>query len=182
VSGVIEPATSGRAKCRGCRQAIAKGQPRLGERMLNPYGEGEATVWFHLLCGACRRPETFAEARTEHGEELEDGAFLDRAVALGLEHRRLPRLAGVQRSPSSRARCRHCRETIAKDAWRFVLEMWEDGRFGPIGFIHVACGPGYFETHDVEHLVDRTRRLVPDLSEGDLAEIRVLLSEEGCDV
>ena len=41
---VIEPASSGRAKCRGCGRAIAKGELRLGERLPNPFtDEGEMT-------------------------------------------------------------------------------------------------------------------------------------------
>ena len=59
---VIEPATSGRAKCRGCSQPIAKGELRFGERMPNPYGDGEMTLWFHLPCGAYKRPEPLLEA------------------------------------------------------------------------------------------------------------------------
>ena len=62
---VIEPASSGRAKCRGCEQKIAKGELRLGEKLPNPYGEGEMTLWFHPLCGAFKRPEVLLEAMEE---------------------------------------------------------------------------------------------------------------------
>ncbi|HEY3236720.1 MAG TPA: PARP-type zinc finger-containing protein, partial [Polyangiaceae bacterium] len=56
---VIERASSGRAKCRVCGQAIAKGEERLGEALPNAYGEGESLFWFHLGCAACCRPESF---------------------------------------------------------------------------------------------------------------------------
>lgn len=178
VTGVIEPASSGRAKCKGCSKAIPKGELRFGEKLPNPYGEGEATAWFHLVCGACDRPEAFAGASRDDDRGLPDADFLAEAVKLGLQHRRLPRLAEVQRSPTGRARCRHCRETIRKDAWRFALQMWEEGRFSPIGFIHVECGPGYFELEPVDHVLERTRRLTPDLSTEDLEELRVLLTPQ----
>ena len=49
---VFEPAPTGRAKCRGCGRAIAKGELRFGERLPNPFAEGEMTLWFHPLCAA----------------------------------------------------------------------------------------------------------------------------------
>ena len=58
----IEPATTGRAKCRGCGEAIPAGMLRFGETVPNAFGEGEATHWFHLDCGAFRRPHPFLEA------------------------------------------------------------------------------------------------------------------------
>ena len=54
---VIEAATSGRAKCRGCGGTIQQGTLRFGERIANPFGGGEVTLWFHLQCAAYRRPE-----------------------------------------------------------------------------------------------------------------------------
>ncbi|NIL99791.1 MAG: hypothetical protein GTN89_02335, partial [Acidobacteria bacterium] len=56
---VLEPATSGRAKCRGCGQAIKKDEIRLGEKLPNPFAEGEMTHWYHPPCAAFKRPETF---------------------------------------------------------------------------------------------------------------------------
>src|SRR6478736_6926755 len=58
---VIEPATSARAKCRGCDQKIDKGELRFGERQPNAFGEGEMTLWFHVPCAAFKRPEPFLE-------------------------------------------------------------------------------------------------------------------------
>ena len=52
---VLEPATSGRAKCRGCGEKIAKDELRFGEVTENPYGEGDRTLWFHPVCGAYKR-------------------------------------------------------------------------------------------------------------------------------
>ena len=49
---VFEEASSGRSKCRGCGVPIAKGELRFGERLPNPFGEGEVTHWFHPMCAA----------------------------------------------------------------------------------------------------------------------------------
>jgi hypothetical protein len=62
---VIEPAPTGRAKCRGCNQLIARGEPRFGERLPSPFAEGEMTLWFHPLCAAYRRPESLLQGLTE---------------------------------------------------------------------------------------------------------------------
>ena len=59
---VIEPASTGRAKCRGCGGKIAASELRFGERLPSPFAEGETTQWFHLDCGAFKRPEPFLEA------------------------------------------------------------------------------------------------------------------------
>ena len=58
---VIEAAVSGRAKCRGCGERIDKGDLRFGERLPNPYGDGEMTLWFHPLCAAYKRPGPLLE-------------------------------------------------------------------------------------------------------------------------
>lgn len=164
----IEPATSGRAKCRGCGEKIEKGALRLGERFPNPWGEGDATVWLHLECAAYKRPEPLIEALATTEQEVEGRDELERIAAFGAAHRRLPRLNGVERAPTGRARCRSCRETIEKDVWRIPLEFHEDGRFQASGFVHVRCAKEYFETSDV---LDRLRHFGEGLSEGDVGEL-----------
>jgi len=162
----IAPAPSARAKCRGCGRAIDKGALRFGEADANPFGEGEAFRWFHLDCAALRRPERFGPA-LEATPDLSDREGLQKLVQSGLDHPRLVRLAGSGRATSGRAHCRHCRELIDKGALRIALEIWEEGRFTPIGFVHAACGSGYFETRD---FFDRLRRLTADFDEKDAAE------------
>ncbi len=160
---VIEPAASGRSRCRGCARAIAKGELRFGERMANPFAdEGDATFWFHLACAACKRPEPFLEALAA-AAPVEDGARLEAAARRGLELRRLPRIDAAERASSARALCRDCRETIAKDDWRIKLVYFEDGRFVPGGFVHARCAAGYFGTADV---LERVLRFTPALAEG----------------
>jgi hypothetical protein len=166
VSDTIGPAPSARSKCRGCGRSIEKGALRFGESDVNPFGEGETFRWFHLDCAAMRRPEKFGPA-LDAAADVPDRDALRALVQGGLDHPRLVRLAGSGRAPSGRAHCRHCRELIEKGALRVALEIWEDGRFSPAGYVHARCGSGYFETRD---FFERLQKLTPDLGAADAAE------------
>jgi hypothetical protein len=171
----IQPAPTGRAKCRGCGNAIAKGELRFGEIGPNSYGEGEATTWFHLACAALMRPEKLQPVLEASSDDLPEQAWLLETARLGMEHHRLPRMVRVERASSGRAHCRSCRELIAKGDWRFALQMFEEGRPTPIGTIHASCAQAYFGTADV---LPRAQRLTPDLSEADIADLQKALSEQ----
>ena len=171
---VIEAARTGRAKCRGCGQAIVRDSLRFGERVPNPFGDDgtETTQWFHVPCAAYMRPEAFLEtlaAEPPAGLPAGDLAQLDRAARLGAAHHRVPRTNAAGRATSGRAACRQCREPIAKDSWRISLTYYEEGRFVPAGFVHLACARAYFETTD---LMDRLRYFSPTLTDADWAEIQ----------
>ena len=171
----IQASPTGRAKCRGCGNAIAKGELRFGETGPNSFGEGEATSWFHLACAALMRPEKLEPVLAATAEELPERAWLVETVRFGLEHPRLPRLVRGERASSGRAHCRSCRELIAKGEWRFALQMFEEGRPNPIGTIHASCAEAYFGTADV---VSRVLRLTPNLSGADVDELKRALSEQ----
>ncbi|HZZ92542.1 MAG TPA: hypothetical protein VFE23_08265 [Usitatibacter sp.] len=145
---LFEHAASGRSKCRGCQEPLAKGELRFGERLANPFGEGEITHWFHPACAAYKRPQAVIEA-LEGAAVGVDRETLARLARASLAHERLPRIDGAERSSSGQARCRHCHEPIAKDAWRIRLAFHEEGIFAPGGFIHLACRHGYFGTTDI---------------------------------
>jgi len=171
VPHTFETATSGRAKCRGCGRPIDKGQMRFGERLPNPYAEGEMTLWFHPLCAAYRRPAAVLEA-LEATEAPIDRETLEAAARFSSGHRRLPRIDGAERAPSGQAKCRSCRQPIAKGAWRVRLKFLEEGRPSPGGFIHLECRDAYFETPGI---ADAVLHFSPDLDDADRAElIRVL--------
>ncbi len=165
---VIEPATSGRAKCRGCGLAIDLDELRFGERYPNPYGDGEATLWFHPVCAAYKRPQPLLEALETNPKTPRHDCLTQIATA-GVRHRRLPRIDGAHRSPTGRARCRCCREMIAKDAWRIGLVFFDQARFEPSGFIHASCAGEYFETTDI---LDRLLHFSPDLTTADLEALK----------
>lgn len=160
---VIEPAPSGRSKCRGCGQVIPKDAMRFGERLPNPFGDGEMTLWFHPGCAAYKRPEGFLETLLETPENFPDHQLLEDRARRCLEHRRLPRIDGAERAPSSQAKCRHCREPIEKGNWRIRLVFYEEGMFTAGGFVHLACRDAYFETSSVgEQVLHFSSALSPD--------------------
>lgn len=167
---LLETAPTGRAKCRGCSATIAKGELRLGERLPNPFADdgGEMTHWFHLWCAALRRPEPFLEAVKATDAEIPEREAMVREAELGVQYHRLPRVNTAERASSGRAACRHCKEPIAKDTWRISLVYYEDGRFNPSGFIHIACAKTYLETTEI---LPRLRRFSAGLAESDLADV-----------
>ncbi|MGA8259163.1 MAG: hypothetical protein WB783_03020 [Arenicellales bacterium] len=172
---VIEHATSGRAKCRGCDQKIEKGALRFGERQPNAFGEGEMTLWFHLPCAAYKRPEPFLEVLADADigvDDIPDADKLKAAAQAGIDHRRLPRVSGADRAPSGRARCRSCRELIDKESWRIALVFFEEYRFQPSGFIHAGCAREYLGTTDV---MKRIRHFSPELTGAELDELKAAL-------
>ncbi|HKE46090.1 MAG TPA: PARP-type zinc finger-containing protein [Steroidobacteraceae bacterium] len=166
---VLEPAASGRAKCRGCARAIARGELRFGERLPNPFAEGETTVWFHPLCAAYKRPEALLQALRETSETVPEREKLERAAGFSAEQRRRPRIDGAERAPSGQAKCRHCHEPIARGTWRIRLVYFQDGRFAPGGFIHLGCRGAHFETDEV---LEQVLRFSPDLSDSDRQELK----------
>jgi Poly(ADP-ribose) polymerase and DNA-Ligase Zn-finger region len=176
VPHVIETATSGRAKCRACSRPIAKGELRFGERLPNPFAEGDMTHWFHPACAAFMRPEPFLEALSATTDPIADRDWLEAEARLGTTHRRLPRAHTVERASSGRAACRSCRQPIAKDSWRISLLYDEEGRFVPSGFIHLGCASTYFETTD---LMRRLRHFSPGLTDAEADEIRAGLAQTG---
>ncbi len=172
----IQPAPTGRAKCKGCGNAIAKAELRFGETGPNSFGEGEATSWFHLPCAALMRPEKLLPVLGAFTtDEVVECAWLEETARFGADHHRLPRLVRAERASSGRAHCRSCRELIAKGEWRFALQMFEEGRANPIGTIHASCAEAYFGTADV---LGRAQRLTPELSEADVVELAKSLSEQ----
>ena len=72
------------------------------------------------------------------------------------------RLGKAQRASSGRARCRHCREVIAKDTWRLPLLFFEEGIFNGSGFIHAGCVQAYTGSADMEPLVSHFARDLDD--------------------
>ena len=165
---IFEQAPTGRAKCRGCERPIEKGALRFGERIPNPFAEGETTLWFHPMCAAYKRPEAVLETLGQAPGSAPDQDALERAARANSVHRRLPRITGAERAPTSQAKCRHCHEPITKGSWRIRLVFYEEGRFMPSGFVHLTCRGEYFEGADV---LAPLLHFSPDLSDEDRAEL-----------
>jgi len=149
VPHVFEPASSGRARCRGCARPIQRGELRFGERLPNPFAEGEMTLWFHPACAAYKRPEPLLETLAQTPDGVPEREALERAARASSAHRRLPRVDGAERAPSGQAKCRGCHQPIERATWRIRLVFYEEGRFSPGGFVHLDCRKDYFEGHDV---------------------------------
>lgn len=149
MSHLFEAAPSGRSKCRGCGRPIQRGELRFGERLPNPFAQGEMTLWFHPVCAAYKRPEPLLQALGETLENVPDRERVERAARGSLPHRRLPRIDGAERAPGGQAMCRNCRQPIPRGSWRIRLVFYEEGRFSPGGFVHLECRKAYFETDDV---------------------------------
>src|SRR6476661_7018853 len=135
---VFEAAPTGRGKC----------EIRFGERLPNPFAEGEMTLWFHPMCAAYKRPEPMLEALAGSTGEVADREKLELAAKRSLAHRRRERIDGAERA-KGQATCRHCREPIPKGDWRIRLTFFDEGQFSGGGFIHLSCIKPYFETGDI---------------------------------
>jgi hypothetical protein len=148
---------------------IARGELRFGERLPNPFAEGETTVWFHMVCAAYKRPEPFLQALQETPETVPNRDELERIANTSLAQRRRPRIDGAERAPSGQARCRNCHEPIGRGKWRIRLAYFQDGRFTPGGFIHLECRITHFETDDV---LEQVLCFSPDLNAAERDELR----------
>jgi hypothetical protein len=162
VPHLFELAPSSRSKCRGCGQLIGRGELRFGERLANPFADGEMTVWFHPMCAAYKRPEPLLQALGGMQETIADRERLERAAGSSLAHRRLPRIDGAEKAPTAQAKCRQCHEPIERGSWRIRLVYWEEGRFSPGGFVHLDCRQPYFDTDDI---LDRLNQFTASLTE-----------------
>jgi hypothetical protein len=173
VDPVLEPAPTGRARCRACGEPIAKGELRLGDVFESPFAEDATTTqWYHPACAAHKRPDVVVAALQDRAERVDGGAALLATARQGVALRRLPRIDGAERAPTGRASCRACKKRIAKDAWRIRLVFFDQGRFDASGFVHATCAAAYFGTTD---LVQRVLHWSHGLVDTDVAELTLAL-------
>jgi hypothetical protein len=164
---VFEPAASGRSKCRGCGRALQRGELRFGERLPNPFAEGaELTLWFHPMCAAYKRAEAILQA-LPLASGVPDAALLQAIAEAGVAQPKLARIDGVERAKGV-ATCRHCREPIARGAWRIRMTLFDEGMFNPLGFVHLECGRAYCES---EAILERLLHFSPALDDAAREEL-----------
>ena len=126
------------------------------------------TLWFHPLCAAYKRPQSLLEALAATTAGVPDRESLERAALGSAAYRRVPRIDGAERSPSGQARCRSCHEPIVRGSWRVRIVFYEEGRFSPGGYLHLACRKAYFETDKV---LDPILHFSPALSDAEREEL-----------
>ena len=180
---IIEPAKSGRAKCRSCKKAIEKGSLRLGEEILDPFGSGGTThVWHHVDCAAEKKPDELKAAMADYAGEIPERDALEKKLAES--QKKLPpgMFPYAENAPTGRSKCMACEESIAKDTLRIAIEREVDtGTFKTkgAGYLHPMCAADFTGDSGMFAKVKENSR---DLSKDQLAELEAALgSGEGSD-
>jgi poly [ADP-ribose] polymerase len=150
MANVIEEAKSGRASCRTCKKAIAKGELRFGEEAPSAFGDAPTLRWHHLACAADRLPAELKESLAHYPGDVPDRAALEQrmtaAVAGG--HAKPGGFPYADKAPTGRARCQQCQQAIDKDSLRVAFEREiETGAMVTrgAGYVHPACVPAWLE-------------------------------------
>src|SRR5688572_16718265 len=124
MGNVIEEAKSGRASCRTCKKAIAKGELRFGEEAPNAFGDTPSMRWHHLLCAADKLPAELKAALDTFSDPVPNRAELDKAMsdALAKGRGKPGGFPYADKAPTGRAKCIQCEQPIAKDSIRIAVE------------------------------------------------------------
>jgi poly [ADP-ribose] polymerase len=144
MANVIEEAKSGRASCRTCKKAIAKGELRLGVETVTQFSDTPSMQWHHLQCAATKLPAELKEAMAAYDGDIPNKAELDKAMDESIKKggAKPGGFPYVDKAPTGRAKCMQCEEAIAKDSWRVAVEREVDtGAFTTrgAGYLHPAC-------------------------------------------
>lgn len=173
---IIEPAKSGRAKCRSCKKAIEKGSLRLGEEILDPFGSGGTThVWHHVDCAAEKKPDELKAAIADYPDEIPGRDALEKKIAESMEKLPPSTFPYAEKAPTGRSRCMACESNIDKDTLRVAVEREVDtGTFKTkgAGYLHPMCAADF--TGD-EEMFEKVKANSRGLSDEQLAELEAAL-------
>jgi hypothetical protein len=181
MGNVIEEAKSGRASCRTCKKAIAKGELRFGEEAPNAFGDTPSMRWHHMTCAAEKLPAELKAAMDEFPGTIPNRAELDKLMSDALSKGRAKPggFPYADKAPTGRAKCMQCEQPIAKDTLRVAVEREIDT--GTMvtrgaGYLHPKCVVENLENTggDKDELVAAVRqnsRLVPADLDTVVAEI-----------
>jgi poly [ADP-ribose] polymerase len=177
---IIEEAKSGRASCRTCKKAIAKGELRFGEEFDSQFADGGASHrWHHLACAAAALPDALTATLATYTGELPDRAALDQQIAEGRKKTRPASFPYFDWAPTGRARCLACQVAIDKGALRVAVERTLEVGMQTskgAGYLHPGCVATHLEKEKLERgpFVDGLRansRLEPAELDSALAEL-----------
>jgi poly(ADP-ribose) polymerase-like protein len=174
-STTIEVAKTGRARCRICREAIAKGDLRFGEEMPNAFSDSGGTTWgwHHLTCAARKMAPKVKEALTRFVGPVPNQAEIDALLAEGEKKAAAAPAAFpyAERAPTGRSKCLQCEEPIEKGTLRIAVERQLEAmgmsRTGA-GYLHPTCAMDYVAD---DSLLEVVRNNSKGLSSEDLQEI-----------
>jgi poly [ADP-ribose] polymerase len=162
MANVIEEAKSGRASCRTCKKAIAKGELRLGVETPNQFGDTPSLQWHHVLCAAGKLPAELKAALDAYDGTVANRPELDQAMADAIA-KGTAKPGGfpyVDRAPTGRAKCMQCEQPIEKAAFRVAVEREID-----TGAM-VTRGAGYLHPKCVVENLENIGGSVEDLVKG----------------
>lgn len=162
MANVIEEAKSGRASCRTCKKAIAKGELRLGVETQTQFSDTPSLQWHHVLCAAAKLPVELKAALAEYPGTVPNRAELEAAMDEAVK-KGSAKPAGfpyVDRAPTGRAKCMQCQQPIEKGALRVAVE-----RELEVG-ANVTRGAGYLHPGCVAENLENVGGSVDELIEG----------------
>jgi Poly(ADP-ribose) polymerase and DNA-Ligase Zn-finger region len=141
---VIEVSPSGRARCRGCKEAIPKGEVRFGELYDSAFTGGEALRYWHLTCAAGKLPGKVRAALAATDIAIPNRAEVDEALrGGGKKGGGSAQLPNASVAPTGRARCLQCDEPVPKGALRVAVERETETPMGmtvkAAGYLHLEC-------------------------------------------
>jgi poly [ADP-ribose] polymerase len=151
MANVIEEAKSGRASCRTCRKAIAKGELRLGVETQTQFSDAPSLQWHHLACAASKLPAELKAALAEYPGEVPGRAELDAAMEEAAKKAGAKAAAHpyADQAPTGRAKCMQCSQPIEKGSFRIAvereLEIGGSATRGT-GYLHPGCVAENVET------------------------------------
>lgn len=175
---MLEIAKSGRAKCRKCKQAIAKGELRFGEETVNQFSDsGEPSYfWYHLPCAAKAKPRLLKADLEAYDGEVPERAELEKTIAASAGKEKPGKFPYAEKAPSGRSRCLACELAIEKDTLRVAIEREVDtGSFVTkgAGYLHPRCAPEFVE--EPEGLLEQIKANSTSLDAAALAELEAAL-------
>lgn len=174
---VIEVAKTGRAKCRACKQNIAKDELRFGEEVASQFGDGESLQWYHLACAAEARPVELQPVLEAYGGDVPNRAELLASLPANARDLGLQKVQKAERAPTGRATCMQCKQPIGKGEWRVAVEreLQTGGVAGMkgSGYLHIACAMQFLQGSKEGLLAKIKKR--SELGPGDAEEIARLV-------